>query len=346
MTEDSSIMDAAAEALASMGVKDAVAVRRYGNGHINDTFKVDTAGGAVLVLQRVNTSIFTDLKPLEANVRRVTSHLAAKGVKSLEVLGYDGPWRLFAFVDGFSREVVETPADAYATALAYAKFQNDLADLPPSEIAEILPRFHDTPDRIRQLDEAAAADAAGRRASVAAELAFVDARRGDASRIVDLVASGDIPLRLAHNDSKSNNVLVSDDGSSVVIDLDTVMPGTGLSDFGDMVRSASASAAEDEPDLSKVRSVPERFEAIARGYLDGAKFLNEAEKANLVAAGRLSTFEVGVRFLADYLAGDVYFKTAFPEHNLVRARNQFKMVESIEEQSVAYEETVRRIVKP
>ena len=336
--------EALGAALAGMGVKDATDVARYGNGHINDTFKVETARGATLVLQHVNETIFPDLAALESNVRRVTEHLAAKGVKSLEVLGYDGAWRLFAFVDGASREIVETPADAYATALAYAKFQNDLADLPPDDLVEVLPRFHDTPDRIRQLDAAAAADVAGRRAGAAAELAFVDARRADAGRLVALMASGNVPRRVAHNDAKSNNVLVQPGGAAVVIDLDTTMPGTGLSDFGDMVRSSSASAAEDEPDLSKVRSVPERFEAIARGYLEGAAFLCEAERECLVLAGRLSTFEVGVRFLADYLAGDVYFKTAYPEHNLVRARNQFRMVESLEAQAAAYEDIVRRIV--
>ena len=146
---------------------------------------------------------------------------------------------------------------------------------------------------------------------------------------------------MTHNDTKINNVLVAADGTAVVIDLDTTMPGSALYDFGDMVRTSSAAAAEDEKDLSKVYSKKEYFEQLVRGYLEGAKFLNAAEKANLAFAGRLSTFEVGIRFLADYLKGDTYFHTAYDDHNLVRARTQFKMVQSMEEQANDYEAIVR-----
>jgi len=328
--------------LASMGVTDQTDVGRYGSGHINDTFKVETRRGVRYILQRVNTEIFPDLAMLEDTVRRVTGHLAAKGVKSLEVLGYEGPWRLFAFLEGYvSHDVVEDPSQAYCAACAFAKFQDDLSDLPPPRLGEIIPRFHDTPDRLRLLDASARADVRGRAAGVARELAFVDARRADASRIMDLMASGAIPERVVHNDSKINNVLVAPGGDAVVIDLDTTMPGCALSDFGDMVRASSAAAAEDEADLSKVYSRRDLFAALARGYLKCAKFLCEAERENLVFAGRLSTFEVGVRFLTDYLSGDNYFHVAYPEHNLVRARNQFKMVESLEAQAADYEEIVR-----
>ena len=317
--------------LSGMGVADVTAVDRYGSGHINDTFKVETARGARYVLQRINTDIFPDGEMLRETVLRVTRHLAAKGVKSLDVIAYDSPWRLFAFLDGYvSRDQVSEPRQAYDVARAFAKFQDDLSDLPPPRLGEILPKFHDTPDRLRQLDAAAAADAKGRRALVAGELAFVEARRAEAGRLVAMMASGELPERITHNDTKINNVLVAGNGEAVVIDLDTVMPGTALSDFGDMVRTSTATAAEDEPDLGKVGTSRDYYEALVRGYLEGAKFLTASEIGNLEFAGRVSTFEVGVRFLTDYLNGDVYFHVAYPEHNLVRARNQFRMVEALE----------------
>ena len=328
--------------LAKLGVGGVIDVARYGSGHINDTYKAETSGGARYILQRVNTEIF-DEALLQENVVRVTEHLKAKGVKSLEVVAYESPWRVFRFLEGYvSRDLVECPEQAEQVAAAFAKFQNDLADMPPPRLKDIIPRFHDTPDRLRQLDEAAARDVKGRKASVAAELAFVDARRGDCSRIVGMMSRGEIPERVTHNDTKINNVMLAPDGSSVVIDLDTTMPGSALYDFGDMVRTSSAAAAEDETDLSKVYSKKEYFEALVRGYVRGATFLVDAEKANLAFAGRLMTLEVGIRFLTDYLAGDTYFHTAYPEHNLVRARTQFKMVESMEEQAAEYEEVVRR----
>ena len=329
-------------ALASMGVTDQTDVSRYGSGHINDPFKVETRRGTRLILQRVNTDIF-DVDVLKRNILRVTEFLKAKGVKSLEVLGYENPWRLYAFLDGYtSRDVVEEPGQAYAVARAFAKFQNDCADIPPPRLEEIIPKFHDTPDRLRLLDEAAERNFEGRLAKVGPEMEFVDTWRGMASRIVDLMASGDIPERVTHNDTKINNVLVAPDGEAVVIDLDTTMPGSALYDFGDMVRTSSAAAAEDEADLSKVYSKKEYFEALVKGYLEGAAFLNEAERANLAFAGRLSTFEVGIRFLADYLNGDTYFHTAYPDHNLVRARNQFRMVRSMEEQRGEFEAIVAK----
>ena len=205
-----------------------------------------------------------------------------------------------------------------------------------------IPKFHDTVDRIRLLDEAAAADVKGRKASVAAELAFVDARRDEAAKVVTMMARGELPERITHNDTKINNVMMAPDGSNVVIDLDTTMPGSALYDFGDMVRTSSAAAAEDEKDLTKVYSKKEYFEALVKGYLSQAKFLTAAERENLAFSGRLITLTIGIRFLTDYLAGDTYFRTAYDDHNLVRCRTQFKMVESMEAQAAEYEEIVRR----
>ena len=329
-------------ALASMGVTDPTDVSRYGSGHINDTFKVETKSGARYILQRVNTDIFPT-EMLKANILRVTEHLRKKGVKSLEVKGYENPWRVYAFLEGYtSVDLVTNPAQAELVAGAFAKFQNDLADLPPPRLGDIIPKFHDTVDRLRLLDEAAVADVKGRRAKVAAELAFVDRRREEAARIVTMMAKGEIPERITHNDTKINNVMLAPDGTAVVIDLDTTMPGSALYDFGDMVRTSSAAAAEDEQDLSKVYSKRDYFEALVRGYLAQAKFLTDAEKANLAFAGRLITLTIGIRFLTDYLAGDTYFRTAYEDHNLVRCRAQFRMVESMEEQADDYEGIVRK----
>ena len=332
-------------ALDGMGIAGVTDVARYGSGHINDTFKVETDRGVRFILQRVNTDIFPpDL--LKDNVMRVTRHLKSKGVKSLEVIGYENPWRVYAFLEGYtSVDLITSPAQAELAAGAFAKFQNDLADLPAPRLGEIIPKFHDTVDRLRLLDEAAAADVKGRRAAVAAELAFVDRRRAEAAKVVTMMARGEIPERVTHNDTKINNVMLAPDGSNVVIDLDTTMPGSALYDFGDMVRTSSAAAAEDERDLSKVYSKKEYFEALVKGYLAGAKFLTEAEKENLAFAGRLITLTIGIRFLTDYLAGDTYFRTAYEDHNLVRCRTQFRMVESMERQADEYEAIVRRYAR-
>ena len=327
--------------LAGFGIKDATDVSRYGSGHINDTFKVETASGTRYILQRVTDAFDKDI--LKANIIRVTDHLKSKGVKTLEVVGYENPWRVYAFLEGYtSVDVISEPAQAELAAGAFAAFQNALADMPEPALLPVIPRFHDTVDRLRLLDEAAASDVKGRRASVAKELAFVDARREEAARVVTMMAKGEIPERITHNDTKINNVMMAQDGSNVVIDLDTTMPGSALYDFGDMVRTSSAAAAEDERDLSKVYSKKEYFEALVRGYLAQAKFLTDAEKENLAFSGRLITLTIGIRFLTDYLAGDTYFHTAYDDHNLVRCRTQFRMVESMEAQASEYEKIVRR----
>ena len=328
-------------ALKQFGIVDQTDIARYGSGHINDTFKVETKAGPRYILQRVTDAFDKDV--LKANILRVTGHLKAKGVKTLDVVGYENPWRVYRFLEGYSSvDVISNPAQAELAAGAFAAFQNALADLPEPKLLPVIPRFHDTVDRIRLLDEAAAADVKGRKASVQAELDFVNRRREEAAKIVTMMAKGEIPERITHNDTKINNVMLAPDGSNVVIDLDTTMPGSALYDFGDMVRTSSAAAAEDEKDLSKVYSKKEYFEALVKGYLAGAKFLTEAEKANLAFSGRLITLTIGIRFLTDYLAGDTYFHTVYADHNLVRCHTQFKMVESMEAQAAEYEAIVRR----
>ena len=333
--------DELAAVLKGFGITDQTDVSRYGSGHINDTFKVETKRGVRYILQRVTDAFDKDI--LKSNIIRVTNHLKSKGVKTLDVLGYENPWRLYAFLEGYtSVDVITNPAQAELAAGAFAAFQNALADLPEPKLLPVIPKFHDTVDRIRLLDEAAAKDVKGRKAQVQAELDFVNRRREEAAKIVTMMAKGEIPERTTHNDTKINNVMLAPDGTNVVIDLDTTMPGSALYDFGDMVRTSSAAAAEDEKDLSKVYSKQEYFEALVKGYLAQAKFLTDAEKANLAFAGRLITLTIGIRFLTDYLAGDTYFRTAYDDHNLVRCRTQFKMVESMEEQREAYEAIVRK----
>ena len=319
---------------------DIAAVRRYGSGHINDTFKVDLSLGGTpvsYILQRINDGIFTRPDRVMENIARVTNHIRGK------FAGAPDATRRTLTVGAKTIDLIENADQARKAARAFAGFQNALADLPAPRLFETIPNFHNTLSRLEQLDTAADNDKMGRKASVAAELAFVDAHREEAGRIVKMMAAGEIPERITHNDTKINNVMLDDaTGEGVaVIDLDTVMPGCALYDFGDMVRTSTAAAAEDEKDLSKVFSRREYFEALVKGYLSEAKFLTEAEKENLAFSGRLITFTIGIRFLADYLAGDTYFRTAYPEHNLVRCRTQFKMVESMEAQKDDYEAIVR-----
>lgn len=344
---------------------DIVAVNRYGSGHINDTFKVDISLGGVpvsYILQRINDGIFTRPDRVMENIARVTNHIRCKFAgaddasrRTLTVIpsrdgqpvvrGPEGGWwRMYVFIAGAKTiDLIENADQARKAAKAFAGFQNALADLPAPRLYETIPNFHNTLSRIEQLNIASAEDKVGRKASVAAELAFVAARTEEAGRIVKMMAAGEIPERITHNDTKINNVMLDDaTGEGIaVIDLDTVMPGCALYDFGDMVRTSTAAAAEDEKDLSKVFSRREYFEALVKGYLSEAKFLTEAEKENLAFSGRLITLTIGIRFLTDYLAGDTYFHTAYPEHNLVRCRTQFKMVESMEAQKDEYEAIVR-----
>lgn len=322
-----------ASVLASMGVTDQTDVSRYGSGHINDTFKVETARGVRYILQRVNTDIFPP-DTLKSNVLRVTGHLKSKGVKSLEVVGYENPWRLYAFLEGYkSVDLVTNPAEAELAAGAFAKFQNDLADLPEPRLGDIIAKFHDTVDRLRQLDEAAAADVKGRKASVAAELAFIDARREDAAKIVTMMAKGEIPERITHNDTKINNVMLdAKTGEALcVIDLDTVMPGSVLYDFGDAIRYGASTAAEDETDLSRVALDIDLYAAFSDGFIaNTAARLTDAELTNLPLGALVMTYENALRFLADYLDGDIYYRIEYPEQNLDRARCQCKLLSDME----------------
>ena len=325
----------------------------YGSGHINDSYCVvsNSAGAQVrFIVQRINHNIFKNPVAMMENIERVTSHLAAQvaGEQGAErrvltlVRKRDGTawhrdeagnyWRAYKFIENAaSFDAVQSTAQAFEAARAFGQFQRMLSSLPAPRLQDTIPDFHHTPKRFMALERAVAADVAGRAATAHREIEFAFGRQSMTSVLLD----ANLPERVTHNDTKFNNVMLDDvTGEGIcVIDLDTVMPGLVLYDFGDMVRTTTSPAMEDEKDLSKVTMQFPMFEALVRGYLSSAgDFLTEAEKRYLSFSGKLITFEIGIRFLTDYLAGDTYFKVHREGHNLDRCRTQFRLVESIEQQ--------------
>ena len=341
----------------------------YGTGHINDTYAIRQQTGAGVtryILQRVNHKIFKDVPRLMANVQRVTDHIRGK----LAVLpGHDPKretltvvptrdgqsyhqdedgnfWRSYLFIEGAKTyDEITSPRQAFEAAKAFANYQKMLMDLPGSRLHETIPDFHHTPKRFAALETAIGKDVAHRAAQAQPEIAFALARRPMTGTLIALLEKGAMPERVTHNDTKINNVMLDDkDGHGVcVIDLDTVMPGLALYDFGDEVRTTTCTGAEDEQDLGKAKFRLEMFAELVRGYLEtGRGFLTPAEVDYLAFSGRLITFEIGIRFLADYLDGDVYFKTHRPDHNLHRCRVQFERVRQMEAAEDAMNQVVAR----
>jgi len=341
----------------------------YGSGHINDTYLVRLRQDRDVtpwIVQRVNHRIFQDVPGLMRNIQRVTEHVRRRlaGISGSDLLretltvvptragqafhqdAQGDFWRTYVFITGArTYDEVQSAAMARQAARAFGTFQKLLMDLPAPALLETIPRFHHTPSRFATLEAALAADRASRADSCRPEIEFALARKATTSVLVDQMAAGVLPSRATHNDTKINNVMIDDrDGRGVcIIDLDTVMPGTVLYDFGDEVRTTTGTAAEDERDLGRVHFQVRMFEALVRGYLEAAReFLVPAEVDHLAFSGRLITFEIGIRFLTDYLEGDVYFKTHRPGHNLDRCRTQFEMVRQMEQQSEAMEQIVSR----
>jgi aminoglycoside phosphotransferase (APT) family kinase protein len=333
----------------------------YGSGHINDTYcAVFNYKGtsARYILQRINHNIFKQPVMLMENIQRVTAHLAAKMngapdskrrvltlIPTRDALHYHHDrqgnyWRAYVFIEkARSYDTVENPGQAFEAAKAYGHFQKLLADLPAPRLHDTIPDFHHTPKRFAALVKAVEKDAENRAASAKAEIDFALKR----ASITDVLLNAKLPERATHNDTKFNNVMLDDaTGEGIcVVDLDTLMPGLALYDFGDMVRTTTSPAKEDERDLTKVRMQFPMFESLVRGYLTAAgDFLTPAEKKLLAFSGKLITFEIGVRFLTDYLGGDTYFKVHRNGHNLDRCRTQFKLVESIEQQEMQMNELV------
>jgi hypothetical protein len=340
------------------------------SGHINSTFRAtyETPDGRRhrYILQRINEHVFRDPVAVMRNVERVTRHINWKVLRVKRDLGgqtlnlypgrggrcwIEGPnggvWRCYNNIEGcHTYDIVENTRQAYQAARAFGAFQDLVSDLLADEIAETIPDFHHTRKRFDRLADVIAADPLGRAAAAADEIGFVRRREADVDRLLDLLAAGEIPHRIAHNDTKINNVMIDEltDEAVCVIDLDTVMPGSALYDFGDLVRTATSPAAEDERELGKVAMQMPMFEALVEGYIDAAgDFLTGPEAGQLAFCGKLITLETGIRFLTDFLEGDNYFKTEREGHNLDRCRTQLKLVERIETQQDAMEKFVRKV---
>lgn len=338
-----------------------VSTKPFGNGHINTTFLITTDTGRRYVLQTINGNVFKDAEGLMNNIAAVTDHLRRKDPDPRHVLtlvpAKDGKlWhtdengdviRLTEFIpDSICLDMPETPADFELIGRAFGNFQQLLADFPADQLTETIPHFHDTPDRYRQLEEAIERNAAGRLDEVRDEVAFFRARKNDTSFVTDLLAAGRLPLRVTHNDTKTNNIMLDKDTRQplCVLDLDTVMPGLAGNDFGEAVRTGASTGAEDEQDLDKVSLSLEMFEAFARGFLGVCgESLTETEKETLAMCARLMTMENGMRFLADHLNGDVYFAVHRPSHNLDRCRSQMKLLTDMEAKYDAMTEIIRRL---
>jgi Phosphotransferase enzyme family len=343
---------------------DLLRVTPHGSGHINDTYAVtfQHAGTPTrFILQRINHNIFTNPPANIQNIQRVTAHLAEKlsalpdrhrRVLTL-VPTHEGNffyldpagnyWRMYNRIeDATTYDAVETLAQAFQAGRAFGQFQHLLADLPAPPLLTTIPDFDNTPKRFAALEHALHADVVNRAIQAAPEIAFAVARKA----ITPVLLDANLPLRVTHNDTKLNNVLLDNaTGEAIcVIDLDTVMPGLALYDFGDMVRTTTSPAREDERDLSRVIMQLPMFESLLRGYLSTAgSFLTPAEREHLAFSGKLITFHMGIRFLADYLAGDTYYKVHRPTHNLDRCRTQFALVRSVEQQEDAMQHLVESL---
>lgn len=323
-------------------------------GHINRTYVISFSNGEKRLLQQINNTVFK--KPLELmeNVVKITDFLREKiaeegGDPTRETLKVhftnDGKncyidslgqyWRFYNFVDNaFSYNSIENDELFYRAGAAFGKFQSQLAEFPIDTLFDTIPDFHHTYKRFLNLKAAAEKNVADRKSKVEEELRFAFDREDDTKIIVDLIEKGEIPVRVTHNDTKLNNIMFDSETKTpvCVVDLDTVMPGSALYDFGDAIRFGASTAAEDEKDLSKVSMDLNLYEKYVKGYLSTAgRSLTEREIEFLPFSAKLLTFECGMRFLTDYLDGDVYFGTAYPEHNLDRCHTQFKLVADMEQ---------------
>ncbi len=334
-----------------------VSCKEFGHGHINYTLKVDTSAGKSYIVQKINQYVFH--KPVEvmANATAITGfirkqaddprcaiHFIPTKEGSYCYLDSEGEyWRAYEFVDGFCLEAPESEDDFYQSAIAFGRFQYLLRDFPADTLYETIPEFHNTVDRYRQFEASVAADAKGRAAGAAEDIAFLMANKERACCLQKMRESGELPLRVTHNDTKLNNVLLDKTTrqSLCVLDLDTVMPGLSLYDFGDSIRFGAATAAEDEVDVNKMKLDLNLFRVYTQGYLQANTALTQREIEMLPTGAFVITVELATRFLKDYLDGDLYFKTAYETHNLVRARSQIALAADM----LAKWEDMHRIVR-
>ena len=323
------------------------ACERYGHGHINETYLLTAKSGVRFILQKISSRAFKDIPALMANIAAISLHLQNKGIRPtltpLPIKEGDyyykdangDYWRLYEFIEhSVCLQKAESIHDFYQSARAFGAFAQSLGDFPAHTLHETIPNFHNTPDRYRLFHEALEADVMGRAASVKAEIEFALAHEAEASTLVDMLKKGELPLRVTHNDTKLNNVMLDVDTREplCVIDLDTVMPGLVAYDFGDSIRFGASTAAEDELDLDKVKFDIEYYKAYLKGYLETFPDMTAKERESLPIGSKMMTLECGVRFLTDYLQGDTYFAIHRPDHNLDRCRTQFALVADMERQ--------------
>lgn len=339
----------------------------YGNGHINDTYRVISSEGDY-ILQRINHEVFKNPEALMENVYHVTEFVRDINIAEEKDANREGLtlirtrsgkyfyrdsiglyWRAYIFIDNtFSYDLVENVEDFYASALAFGNFQYQLQAFPVEKLHYTIPKFHHTPSRYENLIQAIDNDSQGRVALAQTEIQFAKDREAFTHTLWDLKEQGKLNLKVTHNDTKLNNVLIDQETGKglCVIDLDTVMPGFALDDFGDSIRFGATTGAEDEKDLSKVNFSMELYKAYVEGFVKGSKgTLTDVEIMHFPEGAKMMTLECGMRFLTDYLEGDTYFKTKYDDHNLVRTRTQFKLVADMEQQWDNMKEISVNIIK-
>ena len=330
----------------------------YGNGHINRTLRVRTSTGRAYILQRINERVFLDPAALMRNIAAVTRYLAAldpdprHALTLIEAVGggdywvdaEGGFWRAYHYVaDSVCLQAADSAEIFMQSGVAFGRFQRLLSDFPAETLVETIPRFHDTPHRFAEFRRAVDEDTAGRASLARREIDLALSKEGSAGALMDMLRDGQIPLRVTHNDTKLDNVLLDARTHEplCVIDLDTIMPGLCANDFGDSIRFGASTAREDEPDLDKVTLSLPYYEAFAKGFLgECGRNLLDAEVQSLPLGAKLMTLECGIRFLADYLRGDTYFKIQYPEQNLHRARTQLKLVAEMDRHWAAMRDVV------
>ena len=325
-----------------------ISCQRYGFGHINVTYLVVTDRGIRYILQKINDHVFPDVPGLQQNIAAVTGYLRQQTAERYGVLTLipttedasyyhteaDGYWRVYDFIEGsICLQQPETPADFYQSAIAFGTFQQQLKDFPAQTLHETIPNFHNTPDRYRIFKDVLAKDPLGRAGDVQAQIDFALRHEEVGGRLYRMLLRGELPLRVTHNDTKLNNVMLRADTRTplCVIDLDTTMPGLSAYDFGDSIRFGAAVAGEDAANLGQVSMSLELFRTYTRGFLKACPGLTEKEKEVLPLGALIMTLECGVRFLTDYLDGDHYFTCYRNGHNLARCRTQFKLVADMED---------------
>ena len=334
-----------------------VSIEPYGEGHINVTMLVTTTKKRY-IMQKMNTKVFTDPDSLMENICGVTQHLSSKGIETLNVvptkdgqpfLKSDACYRVYDFIENTVTYQTVTDREIFKNSgAAFGEFQNYLAEFDASKLTETIKRFHDTPKRFADFKAALQADAFDRAKECQEEIAFILSHENTYGIAMSGLKDGSLPLRVTHNDTKLNNILMDAESGKAraVIDLDTIMPGSMLFDFGDSIRFGASTAAEDEKDLEKVHFDISLFKAYAEGYCGAVKDSITDREAELLPYGAyLMTIECGMRFLTDYLSGDTYFATKYPGHNLVRCRTQIRLASEMEAQETEMKKIIAEILK-